>query len=215
MHDYLNKQNLMEGRELISKIGDQEVSLCFFDPQYRGVMDKLSYGNEGARQKKRALLPQMSKRDIGQFIQGINRVLKPSGHLMLWVDKFHLVEGVHQWIGGNTELEMVDLCTWDKGRIGMGYRTRRRAEYCLIIQKRPKRAKGVWTNHSIPDVWLEKIENKSKHAHAKPHGLQTALIEAVTQPGDLVLDPASGGWSVFECCQRLGRDFIGTDFTQD
>ena len=27
--------------------------LVFFDPQYRGVLDKLKFGNEGARQKGR------------------------------------------------------------------------------------------------------------------------------------------------------------------
>jgi site-specific DNA-methyltransferase (adenine-specific) len=34
--------------------------LVFFDPQYRGVMDKLKFGNEGARQKERFKLPPMT-----------------------------------------------------------------------------------------------------------------------------------------------------------
>ena len=32
----------------------------FFDPQHRGVLDKLAYGNEGARQKGRVGLPAMT-----------------------------------------------------------------------------------------------------------------------------------------------------------
>ena len=34
--------------------------LVFFDPQYRGGLDKLAYGNEGARQRERAKLPAMT-----------------------------------------------------------------------------------------------------------------------------------------------------------
>src|SRR5262249_54003606 len=34
--------------------------LVFFDPQHRAVLDKLKFGNEGARQKGRAGLPAMS-----------------------------------------------------------------------------------------------------------------------------------------------------------
>lgn len=201
-------KNKMDGLALLAQLRDGEAALAFFDPQYRGVMDKMKYGNEGARQKKRALLTQMPEETIIQFIHEIHRVLQPSGHLMLWIDKFHLVEGIGSWLE-NTSLEKVDLITWDKKRMGMGYRSRRQSEYLMVLQKQPKRAKGVWTNHSIPDVWAEKIQ--MTHAHSKPHNLQTALIEAVTEPGDLVIDPASGGWSVLSCAQASGRRFAGAD----
>lgn len=202
----------MDGRELLGEIPDEAVALTFFDPQYRGVMDHLKLGNEGARQKGRAELAQMSDVVISEFMHEISRVLRPSGHLMLWIDKFHLVEGVGPWFDG-LPLEPVDLITWDKTRMGMGYRTRRQCEYLVVLQKEPKRAKGVWTNHSIRDVWSEGVpsEQRSAHPHAKPEGLQTALIEAVTVPGELVLDPASGGWSVMRCCAETGRNFIGAD----
>ena len=206
---FLNKQNKICGLDLLKKIKDQSVNLCFFDPQYRGVMDKMSYGNEGARQKKRAILPQMSEDIISEFCNQIDRCLVPSGHLMLWVDKYHLVEGVSQWFT-TSSLETVDMLTWDKGRIGMGYRTRRKSEYLIILQKKPKRAKGVWTLHDIPDVWQEKITEKN-HVHAKPIELQKKLILATTKENDLVLDPCSGGWSVLKCCNALNRNFIGAD----
>ena len=208
LQNYLNKENEMDGIELLKIIPSSYLKLCFFDPQYRGIMDKMKYGNEGARQKERALLTQMSEEIIIDFIKEIDRILTPSGHLMLWVDKFHLAEGVGDWIK-NTKLELVDVLTWDKGRIGMGYRTRRKCEYLIIFQKSPKKAKGFWHVHDIPDVWLEKV--KSKHPHSKPVQLQAALINATTMVGDLVLDPASGSFSVFEACKNLGRNFIGCD----
>jgi site-specific DNA-methyltransferase (adenine-specific) len=208
LEPYINKKNQMDGRDLLAKIPNEAISLAFFDPQYRGIMDKMKYGNEGARQKERALLTQMSEEVIREFIKEIDRVLKPSAHLMLWVDKFHLAEGTLPWVEG-TNLNLVDVMTWDKGKIGMGYRTRRKAEYLIIFQKSPKRAKGAWLVHDIPDVWLEKI--KLNHPHSKPVQLQSALINATTKEGDLVLDPASGGFSVFSACKILNRNFIGCD----
>ncbi len=104
----------------------------------------------------------------------------------------------------------MDLITWDKGRIGMGYRTRRKSEYLLVLQKSPNKAKGYWTRHDIPDVWTEKIINK-KHPHQKPIGLQSALIDAVSAEGDYILDPCAGSYSVLDACKEIKRNFIGCD----
>jgi site-specific DNA-methyltransferase (adenine-specific) len=205
----LSNQKLeMDGLKLLSHLKDKEIKLCFFDPQYRGVLDKMNYGNEGERQSGRASLEQMSEETIISFIKEIDRVLVPSGHMMLWVDKFHLCEGVKPWIDGTT-LNLVDMITWDKGKIGMGYRTRRKCEYLVIFQKSPLRAKGCWKVHDIPDSWLEKV--KKVHPHSKPIQLQTALINATTEEDDYVLDPASGGFSVFESCKLINRNFVGCD----
>ncbi|CEJ16376.1 DNA methyltransferase [Ralstonia solanacearum] len=207
-----NQKTKMDGLKLLSKFPTETVPAVFFDPQYRGVMDKLDYGNEGARQKGRAALSQMSDETIRNFVVEIDRVLCPSGHLLLWVDKFHLVEGIDAWTEG-TSLETVDLVTWDKGRIGMGYRTRRKSEYLIILQKLPKKAKGHWTSHDIPDVWLEKVGRH--HPHAKPEQLQSAIINAIVKPGDFVVDPASGGFSVMRSAINAGRNFIGCDLKVD
>lgn len=205
----LNYKNLADGLDLLSNINDMSIATAFFDPQYRGVLDKLKYGNEGqARGKARSELTQMSEDTIIKFINEIDRVLKESGHLFLWVDKFHLCQGVLDWFT-DTSLNLVDMIVWDKGKIGMGYRTRRKSEYLIVFQKSPVKAKICWTDHSIPDVWEEKTPKI--HAHSKPVELQRRLINATTTDGDVVLDPASGGYSVFEACKLLKRDFIGGD----
>lgn len=205
----MNYKNLADGLDLLSNINDESIATAFFDPQYRGVLDKLHYGNEGeGRGKARSALPQMEEDTIIAFIKEIDRVLKPSGHLFLWVDKFHLCQGTLPWMDG-TSLNLVDMIVWDKGKIGMGYRTRRKSEYLVVFQKYPVRAKGCWNDHAIPDVWEEKTEKV--HPHSKPIGLQRRLIVATTQPGDVVLDPASGGFSVMKACKEAGVDFIGGD----
>ena len=92
----------------------------------------------------------------------------------------------------------------------MGYRTRRYSEYLIVLQKKPKRAKGVWKVHNIPDIWTEKVKNVTG-VHPKPIGLQGELIEAVTNSGDIVVDPAAGSFSILEACQTRGRNFLGCD----
>ena len=214
MLDLINTKLTIDGLELLQSLGDCSIDLCFFDPQYRGVLDKMRYGNEGERQKGRSVLVQMSESTIIHFIQEISRVLKPSRYLMLWIDKFHLCEGVRPWLD-STSLEIVDLITWDKMKMGMGYRTRKQSEYLLIVQKKPTKARGTWKLHNIRDVCSEKIpQNELKtHPHSKPKTLQKTLIESCTNIGDLVCDPAAGSFSVLECCKELGRNFIGTNLT--
>ena len=205
----LNAKNRTDGIELLASVNDGCISTAFFDPQYRGVLDKLKYGNEGkSRGRARSALPQMDDATITSFIIEINRVLKQSGHLFLWVDKFHLCQGVLDWFLG-PELNLVDMIVWDKGKIGMGYRTRRRSEYLIVFQKSPVRAKACWTDHAIPDVWEERAEKV--HPHSKPIELQKRLIAATTKEGDFVLDPAAGGYSVLRACRELNRNFIGCD----
>ena len=89
---------------------------------------------------------------------------------------------------------------------------RHRSEFCVILQKEPRHAKGVWTLRNISDVWQEKIPRKT-HPHNKPVDLQGEFIEAVTSPGDLVVDPAAGSFSVLDACRMRGRNFPGCDLS--
>lgn len=212
MQNLINQTLDICGLELLFQIKDESISLAFFDPQYRGVLDKMKYGNEGVRQKARVDLIQMDEKTILDFISQIHRVLKPSSYLMLWIDKFHLCEGIQKWFK-DTSFQSVDLITWDKGKMGMGYRTRRQSEYLLILQKAPIKAKNTWKLHNIRDIWSEKLslQELRLHPHSKPKKLQSALILSCTQENDIVLDPASGSFSVFECCKQTKRNFIGTN----
>jgi len=203
-----NVKNQSDGLVFLKSLQASAFPLCLFDPQYRGVLDRQKYGNEGERQKDRAKLEQMDDALIGQFIGQIDRALIGSGHLLLWLDKYHLCTGVQPWINP-TDLEIVDLIVWNKMRIGMGYRTRRTSEYLLVLQKKPLRAKGVWKAHDIPDVWNEKLQHRG--GHAKPVELQSRLIDCLTNEGDMVIDPAAGTYSVLEACKATKRNFLGCD----
>jgi site-specific DNA-methyltransferase (adenine-specific) len=186
-------------------------ALMFFDPQHRSVLDHLKFGNEGARQRGRACLPTMSEDYIDAVgIAGAD-VLKPGGYLMLWADTFCLCQGHHLRIAH--ALQSVDLIAWDNLRLGMGKRSRRRGDYVVILQK-PPISPRTWKDHGIPNRWADKVD-RSKHPHLKPAELTKRLIAAVTEPGDLVVDPAAGSFMVMYAALALDRDFIGCDLAFD
>jgi site-specific DNA-methyltransferase (adenine-specific) len=194
--------------ELLRSLPDGCTPLVFFDPQFEGVLKYLKYGNPGARQKGRAKLPTMSDDYIDACCRAAARVLRGSGYLMLWADTFNVCEAHHRRIAD--VLPCVDLVAWDNLRIGNGCRSRRRGSYLLVLQKPSIVAKKTWTDHGIPDRWVEKID-RSLHPHVKPIGLIQRLIGAVTKPGDLVVDPAAGSFVVMHAAHALGRDFAGCD----
>jgi site-specific DNA-methyltransferase (adenine-specific) len=193
---------------LLRSLRDNCTRLVHFDPEHRTVLDKLNYGNEGARQKGRAGLPAMSDSYILDCLRESVRVLTRSGYLMLWCDTYNLCQARHLQIAGICP--PVDLIAWDNLQMGMGYRTRRRGDYLLILQKPPVRAKATWRDHGIPNRWAEKVD-RHLHCHVKPIGLISRLIGAVTEPGDLVVDPAAGSFVVMRAAHQLGRNFIGCD----
>jgi site-specific DNA-methyltransferase (adenine-specific) len=138
------------------------------------------------------------------------RLPLPSGYLMLWTDVYRLCEGYHLRL--SDVLKCVDLISWDDERNpgGNGYRSRRCGGYLIILQKPPVRARATWRDHGIRDHWSENVDRRI-HPHIKPIGLIKRLINAVTRPGDLVVDPAAGSFFVMYAAHQLGHKFIGCD----
>jgi site-specific DNA-methyltransferase (adenine-specific) len=205
--------------DLLRSLPAEWSPLAFFDPQHRSVLDRLKFGNEGSRQRGRAKLPPMSETYIDECCREIARVLTPGGYLMRWMDTFGVCEAHHLRLANAlkafdfepVDLKSVDLIAWDSLRIGMGKRSRRRGDYLLVMQKPPINAR-TWKDKGIPSRWPEKIEKpRSAHPHVKPIGLILRLIAAVTEPGELVIDPAAGSFAVLKAARQLGRDFVGCD----
>jgi site-specific DNA-methyltransferase (adenine-specific) len=199
---------------LLRSLPDSCTPLVFFDPQFRSVLDKLRFGNEGARQKGRHKLPPMSSDYIDACEREAARILQPSGYLALWSDTFNLCQGHHLRIAD--AIQVVDLIAWDNLRLGMGKRSRRRGDYLLMLQTPPTSPK-TWRDRRIPNRWPEKIDLKvyprKMYPHTKPFNLIARLIGAVTKPGDLVVDPAAGSFVVMHVAAEMQRRFVGCDIT--
>lgn len=65
-----------------------------------------------------------------------------------------------------------------------------------------KRPRDVVTYHKL-------ASGEMIHPTEKPVGLLTSLVNAVTKPGDLILDPFAGSGSTLVAAKKSGRRFIG------
>ena len=64
----------------------------------------------------------------------------------------------------------------------------------------------------ILGIHYEKIRfPKASHPHRKPIELVAEIVLAVTEPGDIVVDPAAGSFVVLAAALGCGRRFLGTD----
>ena len=88
-----NKKLICDGALLLDNIDAGSIDCVFFDPQYRQIMDKMNYGNEGERQSLRSLLSQMSTDTIVHFNNKISNSLKLSGFFFFWLKKFFFQRG--------------------------------------------------------------------------------------------------------------------------
>ena len=106
--------------------------LIFFDPQHRGILDKLKFGNEGARQKGRAMLLAMTDDYIDACCRECARLSLASGYLMRWIDTFGLfgLDPNRHLPGDETAIEavMVEWCQATQGcgidEVSMGHAKR-------------------------------------------------------------------------------------------
>ena len=95
-----------------------------------------------------------------------------------------------------------------------------------IIQTRPgavpqyKRYLDEMPGQPVQNLWTDipVINNRSKemlgYPTQKPLALLERIIQASSNPGDLVLDPFCGCGTTIDAAEKLGRDWIGIDVTQ-
>ena len=80
----INKKLKLDCLKLLKILPRKSIDCAFFDPQYRTILDKMRYGNEGkTKEKERCLLPQMSENYISESLKFIELALKPSKYLFL------------------------------------------------------------------------------------------------------------------------------------
>lgn len=70
--------------------------------------------------------------------------------------------------------------------------------------------KDVWTGSLTP----QKEKKYGKHPTQKPIYLLRRIIEASTNPGDLILDPFCGTSTTGVAAKFLGRQYIGIDIEE-
>lgn len=113
---------------------------------------------------------------------------------------------IESFIRNYTGFRIREHLIWDKGSPGLGRNYRRSFEAILALEKgRPS------YRATLPTVLAASRVRATLHPHTKPQPLLARLIEATTDPGQVVLDPFAGSGAICLAAKRLGRHFVGIE----
>lgn len=140
--------------------------------------------------------------------QAVRPMLPDGGSLLSFIDW-------RQWPNLVGALETCNyrvqgMIVWDKGSMGLGNGFR--AQHELVCHA----SKGVPTVHdrSSGNVLNYGRVAPTDHPSPKPQPLMARLIEVVTAPGEVVLDPFAGSGTTLRAAKGLGRRAIGIELDE-
>ena len=198
-----------DGVEFLRRLPAASFPLVFFDPQYRGVLDHQKYGNEGARQRgapsfvrcgrTRSPLPEGDR--PGSAAQ---RSPAAVGGQVPFVYRCAALAGRHRLGSGRSD-------RLEQAAHGHGLPDAPDQRIPAGIAQDSQAGQRSLDGARHPDVWPERLSGTHptpNRSACRPH-----WSVPVTSPGDIVVDPAAGSFSVLEACRSSGRRFLGCDIS--
>lgn len=133
------------------------------------------------------------------------RLLPPGGSLLSFIDW-------RQWpnlVGAleTCNLRVQGMVVWDKGSMGLGNGFRAQHELVCHAAKGVPRIADKGVGNVITHGRVEPVD----HPSPKPVPLMAKLIQVVTHPGELIVDPFAGSGSTLRAAKDLGRRAIGIE----
>ena len=189
-----------------------------------GTYDPKSYG--GITGYADSLPEDEYQRQQVEFLRWCYKALAPGG-LLVYNHKPRRKDGtmIHplQWILRVPQLALMEEIIWDRRSTHnhsphMAWPTTER----LYVLRRADDGYRRWNHGGLTfrdDHW--EIPLSSRTATAKGHAcpfsdtLTTAVLEAFSQPGDLVCDPYSGSGTTAVTAAQLGRRFVGAERSRE
>lgn len=120
----------------------------------------------------------------------------------------------HLWIEAKKWLDVENVCVWDKGFVGMGWRYRFQWESILIATKGERKTWNGGTNVSNVIKIQKDIPQAGEHPTPKPVSLMRLFIEHNSNELDLILDPFMGGGTTLIACKEDMRNGIGIEISE-
>lgn len=211
---------LIEGdcREVLPTLGDKAVAHVITDPPYEAEAH--------TKQRRSSRAPRGGKEKFVSFpiefdaMDSATRAICAAefGRLCRrWALVFCQLEGAKPWRDAAAPgLRHVRTCVWVKpdgspqftgDRPGTGYEC-----FEVLHVPGPTRwnaggKRGVYTFNCGSQVRDPALD----HQTPKPEDLMLALVRDFTDPGDVILDPFTGGGTTGVAALRLGRRFIGIE----
>lgn len=118
------------------------------------------------------------------------------------------------WIEATKSLKVENVCVWDKGFLGMGWRYRFQWESILVATKGDRK---TWNGGSAKSNILKfqkVIPQDGDHPTPKPETLMRDLIHDNSNEGETLLDPFMGSGTTLRAAKDLGRKAIGIEIEE-
>ena len=225
--------------KILTKMEPESVDMIFADPPYflsndgitcqggkmvsvnKGSWDKLSESGTNVEEKHKF---------NRKWIKLCKKVLKPNG--TIWISgTMHNIYSVGMALE-QEGFKIINNITWQKTNPPPNLACRcftHSTETILWAQKNDKNShhffnyelmKKLNAGKQMKDVWTGSLTKPSekkcgKHPTQKPEYLLERIIQASTVPGDIVLDPFCGSGTTGVVANRLGRNFIGIDLSEE
>jgi len=209
---------LIEGDawEVLADFEDDSFDAIITDPPYAVLNDQMQRGTTRKRNLNKGWDFETKDLDHDLFSQ-MHRVLKPNGHFFCFMPaaKADTIDYIYNQVklAENAGFTFNSQWVWDKKVISLGYNGRPRHELILFFSKGKRRR----INNSIPDVLTHaRVMGKNKvHQTEKPVELLIELLKFSTNPGDTVLDPFAGSFSLGMAAMLTDRFAVGIEMSKE
>lgn len=108
--------------------------------------------------------------------------------------------------------QVKNLVVWDKQHFGMGTNYRNQHELIIYAEKS---GQFDFRRKNLGNVLQVKRTQEGNHPTEKPCELIRILIDAVTEPNGIILDPFAGSGTTLVAAKNLGRKAIGIEISKD
>lgn len=225
--------------EVLKDIEPESIDMIFADPPYflsnngitcqggkmvsvnKGSWDRFSDNGTGIEEKHN-----FNRR----WINLCKKALKPNG--TIWISgTLHNIYSVGMALE-QEGFKIINNITWQKTNPPPNLACRcftHSTETILWARKSDKKSRHFFNyalmkelnaGKQMKDVWTGSLTKPSekvygKHPTQKPEYLLERIIQASTLPGNIVLDPFCGSGTTGVVANRLGRNFIGIDLSEE
>ena len=104
---------------------------------------------------------------------------------------------------------------WDKRNPGLGWRFRRQHEMIMVSHRSGGRLRWNPEVKALPNILSISPPRDRLHPNQKPEELYRKLINAMTLPGDIILDPFAGSGTIAVTAMFMDRKFIGIELNPE
>lgn len=108
--------------------------------------------------------------------------------------------------------QVKNLVVWDKQHFGMGTNYRNQHELIIYAEKP---GDFEFKRKDLGNVIKTKRTQAENHPTEKPCELIKILIDAVTEPDGIILDPFAGSGTTLVAAKQLGRRAIGIEISEE